>query len=103
MLKKHRATQATPTHLGAEGTALWERLRADYTIEDAAGLALLRSVCECRERITEMRARIAKDGPLQPDRWGVLKAHPGLAIERDSRVAMTAALRALRLAPGDAE
>ncbi|MEK6594778.1 MAG: P27 family phage terminase small subunit [Pseudomonadota bacterium] len=90
-----------PMHLKAGARRMWEKLRADYCIDDAAGMALLQAACEAYQRAQEARELIDKDGAVQPDRFGQLKAHPACAIERDGRGQMISALRALRLAPGD--
>jgi len=92
-----------PRHLGAEARALWQRLQADFVIADAAGTALLRCVCECFERISEMRTIVKRDGAIIKDRFGQSRPHPALAIERDARAGMISALRALRLSPDEIE
>ena len=98
-----KKTDAIPKHLKASARRMWERLRADYHINDAAGLSLLQAACESFQRAEDARATIDKAGAVLSDRFGQLKAHPACAIERDARGQMIAALRALRLAPGDAE
>lgn len=90
-----------PKHLRGEGKALWTRLRADYVIDDAGGLTILRTICEAQDRIAEMRAVVDKEGAFVADRFGQKKPHPALAVERDSRMTLIAGFRALRLAPGD--
>lgn len=45
----------------------------------------------------QAREQIAADGITVPDRYGVLKAHPAVAIERDSRLAFARLLRELAL------
>jgi P27 family predicted phage terminase small subunit len=77
---------------------MWEQLRRDHIIDDAAGL-LLQAACESYQRAQEARAEIAKASAVMTDRFGQLKAHPACAIERDARGQMISALRALRLAP----
>jgi P27 family predicted phage terminase small subunit len=89
-----------PKHLKADARHMWQRLRADYTIDDSCGLALLQAACEAYQRGQEARAAIDRDGATMPDRFGQIKAHPACAIERDARGQMISALRALRLAPG---
>lgn len=95
-----KKSDAIPKHLAGTSRELWRRLRADYEIDDAAGQALLQAACEAYQRAQEARAAIDKAGAVTADRFGQLKAHPAIAIERDSRAAMISALRALRLAPG---
>ena len=81
---------------------MWLKLRAEYVIDDAAGLALLQAACEAFDRAQQARRRIERDGAVLKDRFSQLKPHPACAIERDARQQMIAALRALKLAPEDA-
>lgn len=97
-MKKH---DAIPAHLKTQARAMWQQLRADFTIDDAAGLALLGAACAAYQRAEEARAIIDKAGAVIVDRFQQSKAHPACAIERDARGQMISALRALRLAPGD--
>jgi len=94
-----KAKNAPPGHLRTPAKALWARLREDYCIDDAGGLALLEATCASYQRCEEARALIGKEGLTTVDRFGQTRAHPGIAIERDSRGQMISALRALKLAP----
>ena len=96
-----KKTDGIPGHLKTHARAMWQKLHADYTIDDAAGLALLGAACSAYQRAEEARALIDKAGAVITDRFGQSKAHPACAIERDARGQMISALRALRLAPGD--
>lgn len=98
-----KAKNAPPGHLRAPAKKLWERLRADYTIDDAGGLALLAAACSSFQRSEEARELIEKEGLTTTDRFGQTRPHPGIAIERDSRAQMISALRALKLAPGEGD
>lgn len=86
-----------PAGLSAEARAWWRRLVADYAIEDPAGLLLLQSALEARDRMAECQRAITRDGAAVRDRWGQIKPHPLLPAERDNRAAMLAALKALNL------
>jgi P27 family predicted phage terminase small subunit len=88
-----------PAHLGSAGRDLWVKTLAEFTIEDAAGLALLQSACEARDRIEAARVAIEEHGVVVRDRFGELRPHPGCQIEHQARGAMARALSALRLAP----
>lgn len=90
-----------PRHLSAAAKRLWSRLRDDFTLDDEAALLLLRQLCEASDRANEARRQILADGMLVADRFGQQKAHPLLAVERDARGQVLAAVRALRLAPED--
>lgn len=92
-----------PKHLKADARRMWQRLRAEYELDDSAALALLQAACEAYQRAQEARAAIDKAGAVVPDRFGQLKQHPSVTIERDSRGQMIAALRALRLSPGEGQ
>jgi P27 family predicted phage terminase small subunit len=98
-----KKSDAIPKHLKADARRMWQRLTADYDISDGAGKALLQAACEAYQRAQEARQIIDKAGAVLADRFGQLKPHPACAIERDSRSAMIAALRALRLAPTEAQ
>ncbi len=98
-----KLADAPPRHLSAEARTLWARLRADHVIDDAAGLSLLRAACESHDRAQQARKLIADEGLTSIDRFGQRKPHPAVTIERDARTQMMAALRALRLAPGEAD
>ena len=88
-----------PKHLTAEGRQLWAKLRADFQIDDSAGLVLLQAAAEAHERGQQARRLIAEQGLTVLDRFGQAKAHPATAVERDARAQLLAALRALRLSP----
>ena len=92
---------APPSHLSAAGKGMWRDMLADYHVEDAAGLALLRVACESFDRSEDARRTIRKEGAVIKDRFGQSKVHPAALIERDAKTQMVAALRALKLEPGD--
>lgn len=92
----------TPRHLKAGARLMYQQLQSDFDVSDAAGKALLLAAAEARQRAEEARLAMAKSGAVVADRFGQLKPSPWAAIERDSRASMVSALRALRLAPGDA-
>ena len=96
-----RKPDLIPKHLKADARRMWQRLMADYQLDDSAALALLQAACEAYQRAQEARALIDKAGAVITDRFDQLKSHPAVAIERDSRAQMISALRALRLSPED--
>lgn len=77
---------------------MWTSLLADYDLDDAGGLSLLRAACEAFDRAQQAR-RLVKStgGPLLKDRFGQVKPNPGVSIERDARAQLIAALKAMRL------
>lgn len=92
---------AAPRHLSAEARRLWADMRKQYCLDDVAGLALLRAACESHDRAQQARRLIETEGLVSVDRFGQSKAHPAIAVERDARGQLMAALKALRLAPGE--
>ena len=90
-----------PGHLSKPAKRLWIKILTDYEINDAAGLALLQTACEAFERCDEARRLIKRESTVIMDRFGQPKPHPAVAIERDARGQLIAALRSLKLTPGD--
>jgi len=86
-----------PKHLSKEGKRLWVKLLNEYDIEDEAGLLILQTAMEAGDRMREAAEIIKAEGMQVVDRFGQKKAHPLTTVERDSRVAMLAALKALNL------
>ncbi len=86
---------AAPAHLSKPSRAFWAAVVADYHFEPHH-LAILQGACEAMDRVAEARTAIERDGAYVEGRFG-LKAHPGLAVERDSRTAMNRGLRELGL------
>lgn len=87
-----------PRHLTRASRGLWRQLTAEYDLADEPhALRTLTLACEALDRGEEARQRIAQDGAYLVDRFGQLKAHPAVAVERDSRVAAMRAFRELSL------
>ena len=91
------STQKAPSHLTAEAKKIWREILDEYAIDDAAGLRILRVALEAFDRAQAARATIDKDGMTVKDKFGQTKPHPLLPIERDSRAAFLAGLKALNL------
>jgi P27 family predicted phage terminase small subunit len=89
--------QRPPTHLSREAKKIWTDIVSDYQIDDVAGLKILRVSLEAYDRAQAARANIDKTGMMFKDRFGCPKPHPLLPIERDSRAAFLAGLKALNL------
>ena len=86
-----------PEGLRADGESFFERVAAEYTIDDAAGRELLARAAECVDRLAAARAAIAEHGELVIDRYGAPKLNPACNLEKDARNGFLAALRALNL------
>lgn len=84
-------------HLSTEGKRIFKALTDEYEISDVAGLRILRVAIEAFDRAQAARKVVERDGMVQRDRHGQLKAHPAVAIERDARSGFLAGLRALNL------
>lgn len=86
-----------PAHLSKEARKIWTEILTEYSIDDAAGLRILRVALESFDRAQAARVAIDKDGMTCVDKAGQTKPHPLLACERDSRAAFLAGLKALNL------
>lgn len=85
-----------PSHLRPQ-TAKWVRsVLKDFDFESHHFRILLR-VAESWDRGDQAREQIDRDGITVPDRYGVLKQHPAIAVERDSRTAFFRGIRELAL------
>jgi phage terminase small subunit len=85
-----------PGHLSAASKRWWAAVVADFELGDHHR-ELLTLACEARDRGEQARKLLAKDGPVFVDRFGAPRAHPAVAIERDSRTAFARLVRELRL------
>lgn len=90
-----------PKHLRAAAKLMWNRLRADYNIDDASGLYLLECACSAYQSSEDARRLVRREGMTFVDRFGQCRSHPACATERDGRGQMISALRALKLSPGE--
>lgn len=86
-----------PGGLSVEARRRWSALVSEYSIVDAAGVQILATALEAFDRMRQAQRRIRKDGTTTKDRFGQLRAHPLLVIERDARAAWLAGLKALNL------
>ena len=86
-----------PKHLSKESKKIWSEILTEYSIDDAAGLRILRVALEAYDRAQSARTAIDKTGMMFNDRFGAPKPHPLLPIERDSRQSFLAGMKALNL------
>jgi P27 family predicted phage terminase small subunit len=86
---------AAPRHLTAATKAWWRSVCADYALEPHH-LRLLQLACEAWDRSQAARKEIARDGMTVPTANG-LKAHPCIAIQRDSTLAFARLVREMDL------
>ena len=87
---------APPKHLSSEARALWRSVLADYELERRHE-AILLTALEALDRMRQAQAQLTADGLTTTDRYGGVKAHPAVVIERDSRAAFLRAMRELGL------
>ena len=73
-----------PVVLTGQRARLWADVRARFVLEPASE-NLLRSACESLERAAQAAELVGRDGPVFRDRFGAIRAHPAVAIERDFR------------------
>jgi P27 family predicted phage terminase small subunit len=94
---KNSSRPKAPAHLSAAAKKWWAALTDLYEFESPDSVMTLECVMECFDRATAARQMVEKDGAVVKDRFGQLKAHPATVIERDAKMAMLRALRALGL------
>src|SRR5687768_5398032 len=92
-----RSTPAAPQHLSEASRRWWRDIVRTYRLEPQH-LRLLTLAAEAWDRGQEARERVAADGAYVTDRYGQTKAHPAIAVERDSRIAVARLVRELALA-----
>jgi P27 family predicted phage terminase small subunit len=85
-----------PKRLRAATRRWWTEVVRDYDLEPHH-LRLLTLACEAWDRCQQAREILRRDGIVTTDRYGSPKAHPAVAIERDSRLAFARLLRELDL------
>ncbi|MCI0438704.1 MAG: P27 family phage terminase small subunit [Chloroflexi bacterium] len=85
-----------PKHLRAATRRWFNAVAEDYVLE-AHHVRLLTLACESWDRCQQARELLKRDGLVTQDRFGQLRQHPAVAIERDSRIAFARLLRELAL------
>ena len=88
-----------PDHLRPDTADWWQSVLRDYDLEDHH-IRLLRLACESWDRGQQAREQIDRDGLTVRTADGGLKAHPAVAIERDTRLAFARLVRELDLDAG---
>jgi P27 family predicted phage terminase small subunit len=89
-------TPKPPSHLSPASRAFWTETASTYDLEPH-DLRTLTVALEAHDRMTQARELLAVDGIVTVDRYGNPRAHPAVAIERDSRIAFLRAMRELGL------
>jgi hypothetical protein len=83
-----------PRKLGEHGRAGWNRLMAEYQIEDAGGIEVLAQICAAIDRAERLRALIDEQGETIKNRSGV-RVHPELKDEAACRAFVVRSLARL--------
>src|SRR5438270_2582360 len=91
---------APPSHLQPATAEWWSEIAAAYELESHQ-YRLLTLAAEAWDRAQEARERISVDGAYLEDRFGQLRAHPAVAVERDARLAFARLVRELALGGDD--
>jgi P27 family predicted phage terminase small subunit len=86
-----------PSRLSAEAKSWWRKIAAEYSIRDDTGQLYLAVALEAFDRMRGAQRVVKRQGQSPKDRFGQPRAHPMLAVERDARAAMLAALKTLNL------
>jgi P27 family predicted phage terminase small subunit len=87
---------APPKHLRAGTRRWWREIVSDYSLE-SHHLRLLEVACRTWDRLEEAGEALRRDGLTVTTNSGSTKAHPCVAIERDSRIAFARILREMDL------
>lgn len=86
-----------PQHLSKKARAWWRQLQKEYDLKDATAQLLLESALSAFDRWQLARETLAREGTFVRDRFKQRQIHPGVAVERDAKNTMRAALRELHL------
>lgn len=90
------ATPKPPKHLSVPMRRWWAAVLRDFDLEES-DLKLLTLAAEAHDRCTAAREVIETSGAFYSNRYGEPRAHPAVAVERDSRIAFARLLRELGL------
>jgi hypothetical protein len=97
LVKPASTAISPPRALGAHGMALWNRIQAEYRIEDTGGIELLTQACQALDRAEELAAAIAHDGSVVYSRTGAPKTHPAVKDELACRAFLVRTIERLGL------
>ena len=92
-------SERAPKHLRRRGSELWRVITGSFVLEPYH-VPILRSLCECADRLEACRSRLSKEGLTVKDRWGKLKPHPLVSAELAYRAQLTTIYASLGLDEG---
>lgn len=85
-----------PVELACAGLAFWRRVQEEFEMEPHH-LDLLASACQQLDRAAAAAAVIEAEGVTAKDRFGQVKTHPAVDIERNAHLAFCRLQRELGL------
>jgi phage terminase small subunit len=88
---------APPEHLAEPERALWTAWVRAYSFSETASLSLLDATLCAHMRHRTAREQVAREGATLVDRFGHMKPHPLLTVERDARAQFMQGMKLLRL------
>jgi hypothetical protein len=77
-------TAAPAVELTGDRARLHRDISRRYALEDGSA-ELLSQACQALERAARLAVQVEADGPVVRDRFGGLKPHPAIVLERDFR------------------
>ena len=85
-----------PKHLRAATQRWWSDVVSDWTLEQHH-VRLLTLLAESWDRSEQAREAIVADGLTTMDRFGQVRIHPAVNVERDAKITFARLLRELDL------
>ena len=76
---------------------LYDDIRREYSIDDSAGMLLLKTVAESYDQYQSALKQCKEQGYTITDRYGQIKSNPITTVMRDSKSAMLQSLKQLNL------
>jgi P27 family predicted phage terminase small subunit len=90
-------TTNPPRALGSHGKQLWDRIQAEYGLQDSGGVEILAQLCAALDRAESLREAVERDGSVVYGRGGVPKVHPAVKDELACRAFINRSLERLGL------
>ncbi len=85
-----------PTHLSKAAQSRWKTILGEWALGDT-DLLVLESALEAFDRMRQAQRILKKAGLTTKDRFGQVKPHSCIGVERDSRAAWLRAIKQLSL------
>ena len=93
-MSKKKKKGGAPPHLSADARQMWREVIAEFDGWGVAEFSILCSALEAFDRMKQAQKELRKK-LFMKDKYGRVRVHPCVAIERDSRKAYLHALRQL--------